>query len=831
MSRRVRSVSPDGKASEAPTPRKVAEPARRSVGAVVDHTWTGQGGVPLGSTLRRRFEPLFGQDFSQVRVHDDTRSHTAAARAGARAFAVGNHLHFRRGEFRPDDDRGARLLAHELTHTIHQHGAISGSPAARGPDRRNARLEHEADAAATAVTSGRAVKVQSGTALAAGGRPIAQYKLDLNDFEGGDFSVATLQSYLGFIRGKLKIQDHLDSDDKAREIVKQWRKGTDDFTLDPTTKVLLIKEMQSGFTGNDDERAILNLLEFSTHADIDAMFSPGALDPNDLDSDFQGDEEDELRGFYDREFTGGRKVALKGGRSLQPEKLTTLTSPYDAAALRSMVAERRARIALTIRDVPVAPDPEHRSDKRNEISQEMARRDAADVNQEIQKLTPDEREHAVKDLLSDRVQLAAKVLPLEDAILGEKDATKQQQLQREQIVIKAELSILDFAIQPAFSDVALAAPRKKADFQKQTTPLDATQKAAARDAIKAVTRPGSTFVETLADEKQIVGGKKITYGQKIAARLPALIQDRHDRVAKGRDEAEHKEEKNVHKLTEIEKIANQSKKEVDRVFGHFYKQKDFKAFKAEVRDKDTLKVKKSGNLHDLWSEEQRHRIDDPSYQEASAKFWLFYMIQNDEAIKKVNYDHGATPKFGEDSVPLDDAAKIIRAVGDPVVSRDSKRLFEIGRGWPAVQSEHEVFVQLFKDPDAKKDRIYLWDMFFTLMHEYLHSLSSDPYSKYAESLGGEHSTEGNTLIEGVDSMLAEIAWVSAQKRASLLEVRNEVEPDVVAAGEPFDKDLLPKMPADRYPTYSQALKLVNIVGIQNLYAAYFQGRVDLIGKK
>ncbi len=33
----------------------------------------------------------------------------------------------------------------------------------------------------------------------------------------------------------------------------------------------------------------------------------------------------------------------------------------------------------------------------------------------------------------------------------------------------------------------------------------------------------------------------------------------------------------------------------------------------------------------------------------------------------------------------------------------------------------------------------------------------------------------------------------------------------------------------RYSSYAEAVKLVNVVGIRNLYAAYFQGDVKKIG--
>jgi hypothetical protein len=275
-------------------------------------------------------------------------------------------------------------------------------------------------------------------------------------------------------------------------------------------------------------------------------------------------------------------------------------------------------------------------------------------------------------------------------------------------------------------------------------------------------------------------------------------------------------------------IANQAKDEVDLVFGHLYDKAKFSAFQADKRSKSGALTKK-GNLRDVWQVEEDRRKADPDYKKQSAKFWLFYLIQNDEAIKTINFEHDASPSFGDDSKALNDEAKLIRKVGDPFVISRRTRLFEIGRGWDAFAQGKDVLIQLFKNPDVTQDRIFLWDMYFTLMHEYLHKLSHSKYSQYAEKLGGEHSTEGNTLIEGVDSLLTEIAWSNAVTRASLPEVRNKVEADAVKAGLPFDPDLLPTIPNRRYDTYEQAVRLVSVVGIRNLYAAYFQGKVELIG--
>src|SRR5204862_368601 len=86
-----------------------------------------------------------------------------------------------------------------------------------------------------------------------------------------------------------------------------------------------------------------------------------------------------------------------------------------------------------------------------------------------------------------------------------------------------------------------------------------------------------------------------------------------------------------------------------------------------------------------------------------------------------------------------------------------------------------------------------------LMHEYLHNLANKKYHDYADKLGGESSTEGNTLIEGVDSLLSEIAWSSAVQNAGKLTVRSIVEPDAAAAGPPSATAPLPTMPAGDRP--------------------------------
>jgi hypothetical protein len=83
-------------------------------------TMSAGGGSPLSPGLRALFEPRFGYDFSDVRVHTGPAAAGTAQALGARAFAVGRDVFFGAGEYQPTSARGQRLVAHELTHTIQQ---------------------------------------------------------------------------------------------------------------------------------------------------------------------------------------------------------------------------------------------------------------------------------------------------------------------------------------------------------------------------------------------------------------------------------------------------------------------------------------------------------------------------------------------------------------------------------------------------------------------------------------------------------------------------------------------------------------------------------------
>ena len=88
-------------------------------------------GAPLSPEMRSYFEPRFGHDFSQVRVHTDG---AAALAVQARAYTYGRDIVFGSGEYAPASGAGRRLLAHELTHVVQQGAAPATSVSTAAPN-------------------------------------------------------------------------------------------------------------------------------------------------------------------------------------------------------------------------------------------------------------------------------------------------------------------------------------------------------------------------------------------------------------------------------------------------------------------------------------------------------------------------------------------------------------------------------------------------------------------------------------------------------------------------------------------------------------------------
>lgn len=79
-------------------------------------------GQPLSPSERAYFEPRFGNDLGQVRIHNDSRAAATAKDIQAKAYTTGHDVVFGAGQYAPNTSEGQRLMAHELTHVVQQQG-------------------------------------------------------------------------------------------------------------------------------------------------------------------------------------------------------------------------------------------------------------------------------------------------------------------------------------------------------------------------------------------------------------------------------------------------------------------------------------------------------------------------------------------------------------------------------------------------------------------------------------------------------------------------------------------------------------------------------------
>lgn len=77
-------------------------------------------GRPLPGSVRSYFEPRFGRDFGDVRVHTDAKAGESARAINAKAFTIGRDIVFGDNQYAPETNNGRQLLAHELTHVVQQ---------------------------------------------------------------------------------------------------------------------------------------------------------------------------------------------------------------------------------------------------------------------------------------------------------------------------------------------------------------------------------------------------------------------------------------------------------------------------------------------------------------------------------------------------------------------------------------------------------------------------------------------------------------------------------------------------------------------------------------
>lgn len=296
-------------------------------------------GQPLAPAARGLMESHFRQDFSGVRVHTGGRAEESARSVAAQAYTVGSDVVFGADRYRPETPEGQRLLAHELTHVVQQKGLPSSGDLRIGSPGDAA--EREADQAAEGMVAKDGVRPGLGAPALRRvgiGQAIARF------FGFGTFTPKELKEYLAFLDKNNKIENHYDSDNKARDIVRRWKKGESDFAiLTIPIRVLLIKEMIDGWVSEADQEATLDLLREAIVRERSAILKQVGIDK--LRSALDGRDLKELNALIDQE---QEEAAIESMGTWTPKGVMKIVFRHgDAGAIEFIVREGYKVISFT----------------------------------------------------------------------------------------------------------------------------------------------------------------------------------------------------------------------------------------------------------------------------------------------------------------------------------------------------------------------------------------------------------------------------------------------------------------------------------------------------
>jgi len=332
-----------------------------------------------------------------------------------------------------------------------------------------------------------------------------------------------------------------------------------------------------------------------------------------------------------------------------------------------------------------------------------------------------------------------------------------------------------------------------------TRTLSAADRTAASNAMLPPRAPGATYQQSIPTNPD-------NYATRIQARLATLIPDLHNRFFASRAPA-RADPANLDSWSTIEGPARSAKLATDTVYASNY------GGAAAVPPLTHA----GGNLLDRWEDESATQAAmDPAQLRVHAEQLVEYLI--DAQCTDINREHSAVPSAATERGDL--APVITSFVNTPP---KVQILSEIDIGWPGTQRGGQVSLQRFRSQNAnpvaaqEENRVRLWRLFHTSIHEYLHLLAHPAYRTWAHTLDRSRT---HTLMEG----FCDFFTLNVRSALSLT-------PAMIADIEgPYTNGNPPSaLTPGVYPSHAQAEQVVSIVGIHNAQAAYFRGQVTAMG--
>lgn len=342
--------------------------------------------------------------------------------------------------------------------------------------------------------------------------------------------------------------------------------------------------------------------------------------------------------------------------------------------------------------------------------------------------------------------------------------------------------------------------QKSPDLLKHTQILDDEERVAGARAISTEARVNPS-TGTLPTFKPDIKGKG-----KYETRLTKIVDDQivkeYDIAGKGKGAA-HADATKLFGWPLIEAIALESQKAVDGRFGEYTKGKTLPPLKQGV------------NIMDAWDDKVAEMAaGGKTKEDKNARWRVEKILTGHETVAALDEEHGAIQ-----SRPAE--AAIVARVALAMFKKYRTELIETHKGWPGYADRGKIFVQRFKDTDNDKNRWSMWGYYQTFIHEYIHTLENPDYKTYRQGIAAQKG--GFTLREGTTDYFTKIVWSGIMIDDAL---RKKIEGGF--------NDPAKKFKIQELNTYTQsknAERLAGIVGLRNLAAAFFLGKVELIGKK
>lgn len=210
-------------------------------------------------------------------------------------------------------------------------------------------------------------------------------------------------------------------------------------------------------------------------------------------------------------------------------------------------------------------------------------------------------------------------------------------------------------------------------------------------------------------------------------------------------------------------------------------------------------------------------LGDQSTRALSARdvqLWTeYFMTSTDYGTQQINDAH--RPNDAE-----------FTRVRDLFISANDAMVRNAIHSWPAEAATGTVYLNPWRDPAPSTQRRTRWDIFTTLIHEMMHKIAHPNFSRVADAM---EDRAGKILREGLAEVMRHDLWDGpgnlvgriAQPSSAALRARVEGAPlPYLAAAVVYHPD---------YSEISEAWLIVAQVGIDNAKAAYFLGRMELLG--